>query len=258
MYVLRASDEAPAEERLPTACVAGERNERMNAERKTVVVSGSSGLIGSALVTRLAAAGHHVMRLVRRPALAGEIRWDPSAGELPAADLDGVDAVIHLAGAGIGDKRWTAARKAEIFESRTTSTDLLARTLANLERPPSVLLSGSAVGIYGARGDEQLDESATTGNRLPRRPLPGVGGGDRTSVGSGHRRRPSAQRDRAQFRRRGVGQATPALQVRARWAVRLGPTSGRAGSASTTRSGRSSTSSRPGSSVRSTSPRRRR
>ena len=135
----------------------------MNTEQKTVVVSGSSGLIGSALVTRLAAAGHHVMRLVRRPARAGEIRWDPAAGELPAAGLEGVHAVIHLAGAGIGDKRWTAARKAEILESRTTSTDLLARTLATLERPPSVLLSGSAVGIYGARGDEQLDESATTG-----------------------------------------------------------------------------------------------
>ena len=135
----------------------------MNPSTKTVVVSGSSGLIGSALVTRLAAAGHHVVRLVRRPARAGEIRWDPSAGELPAADLEGVDAVVHLAGAGIGDKRWTAARKAEVLKSRTESTDLLARTLAALDRPPAVLLSGSAIGIYGARGDEELDETAPTG-----------------------------------------------------------------------------------------------
>jgi uncharacterized protein len=135
----------------------------MSAEPRTVVVSGSSGLIGSALVTQLAAAGHHVKRLVRRPALTGEIRWDPAAGELPAADLEGVDAVIHLAGAGIGDKRWTAVRKQEILESRTKSTDLLARTLAALDQPPAVLLSGSAIGIYGARSDEELDEKAETG-----------------------------------------------------------------------------------------------
>ncbi len=103
------------------------------------------------------------MRLVRRPALAGEIRWDPAAGELPAADLEGVDAVIHLAGAGIGDKRWTAARKQEIFDSRTKGTDLLARTLATLDRPPAVLLSGSGKDIYGARGDEKVDESTEAG-----------------------------------------------------------------------------------------------
>ena len=230
----------------------------MNTEQKTVVVSGSSGLIGSALVTRLAAAGHHVMRLVRRPALAGEIRWDPAAGELPAADLEGVDAVIHLAGAGIGDKRWTAARKAEILESRTTSTGLLARTLATLDRPPSVLLSGSAVGIYGARGDEQLDESATTGDGIPRRSLPGVGGGD----GTGRRRLASASLTCA------PGWCSAPTAVR--WPSSCPcsssgsvdgsarAASGRAGSASTTRSGRSSTCSRPDCSARSISPPRRR
>ena len=135
----------------------------MNPEPRTIAVSGSSGLIGSALVTRLAAAGHRVRRLVRRRAEAGEIRWDPTAGELPAPELEGVDAVVHLAGAGIGDKRWTAARKSELLDSRIRSTDLLARTLATLDSRPKVLLSGSAIGIYGARGDEALDESATTG-----------------------------------------------------------------------------------------------
>jgi uncharacterized protein len=135
----------------------------MTAEAKAIVVAGSSGLIGSALVTRLAAAGHRVIRLVRRPPLSGEIRWDPPTGELPAAELDGVDAVVNLAGAGIGDSRWTAARKAEILTSRTTGTELLARTLATLDRPPTVFLSGSAIGIYGDRGDEELDESSATG-----------------------------------------------------------------------------------------------
>jgi hypothetical protein len=129
-----------------------------------VVISGASGLIGSALASRLAAAGHVVSRLVRRPPLAGEIRWDPSAGELVASELEGVDAVVHLAGAGIGDHRWSASYKQEILASRVDSTDLLARSLAGLERPPKVLLSGSAIGFYGERGDEELDESSPRGS----------------------------------------------------------------------------------------------
>jgi len=131
-----------------------------------IAVTGSSGLIGSALVTRLRARGHRVSPVVRRAARDGEIAWDPAGGVLDAAALADVDAVVHLAGAGIGDKRWTAAYKDEIRSSRVRSTDTLARAIATarqLGNGPSVLLSGSAIGIYGPRGDETLDESAARG-----------------------------------------------------------------------------------------------
>jgi uncharacterized protein (TIGR01777 family) len=95
------------------------------------------------------------------------VRWDPAAGTIDAAGLEGVDAVIHLAGAGIGDKKWTPARKQLILESRTRGTDLLARTLAGLNRPPQRLLSGSAVGFYGNRGAEELTEASGPGNDFP-------------------------------------------------------------------------------------------
>src|SRR5262245_3961733 len=112
-----------------------------------VLVSGSSGLIGTALVEGLQKAGHGVRRLVRRPAGTGEVSWDPKAGIIDAATLEGIDAVVNLAGAGIGDHRWTPAYKLEIRESRVASTQLLAETLAGLDQKPAVLLSGSAVGI---------------------------------------------------------------------------------------------------------------
>jgi uncharacterized protein (TIGR01777 family) len=92
------------------------------------------------------------------------IRWDPAAGQLDPADLEGVDAVVHLAGAGIGDRRWTAARKREIRDSRLQGTDLLARTLAGLDRRPAVLLSASGVNVYGDRGDEELTEASAPGH----------------------------------------------------------------------------------------------
>jgi hypothetical protein len=128
-----------------------------------IVISGASGLIGTPLVTRLRGKGHEVVRLVRRAPARGEAQWDPKAGVLDPAILEGVDAVIHLSGAGIGDKRWTDAYKREVLESRTLSTSLLARTIATLERKPRVFLSGSAIGIYGARDDEALTESSAHG-----------------------------------------------------------------------------------------------
>src|SRR5262245_52586947 len=124
-----------------------------------VVVTGSHGLVGSALLPRLRADGHRVVRLVRgEPEGSDDVPWDPAAGTIDAAGLEGVDAAVHLAGAGIGDKKWTAARKRLILDSRTQGTDLLARTLAGLARPPRVLLSGSAVGYYGNRRAEELTE----------------------------------------------------------------------------------------------------
>ncbi len=128
-----------------------------------IVISGASGLIGTPLVTRLRGKGHEVVRLVRRAPTRGEAQWDPQASVLDPAILEGADAVIHLSGAGIGDKRWTDAYKREVLESRTLSTSLLARTIATLERKPRVFLSGSAIGIYGARDDEALTESSAHG-----------------------------------------------------------------------------------------------
>jgi uncharacterized protein (TIGR01777 family) len=123
-----------------------------------VVVSGSSGLIGSALVESLADAGHRVIRLVRRETPGDTVRWDPDAGTIDAAGLEGADAVVHLAGENIGAKRWTDEQKRRVLESRTKSTSLLAGTLAGLERKPSVLVSASAIGYYGDRGDDVLTE----------------------------------------------------------------------------------------------------
>jgi uncharacterized protein (TIGR01777 family) len=128
-----------------------------------IVVSGASGLIGTPLVARLRKDGHEVVRLVRRTPSTGEALWDPRAGVLDPSIFDGVDAVIHLSGAGIGDKRWTEAYKREVLDSRTSSTALIARTIAGLARKPRVFLSGSAIGIYGARDDESLTESSTHG-----------------------------------------------------------------------------------------------
>jgi uncharacterized protein len=129
-----------------------------------VAVTGASGLIGSALVPRLLSTGHQVSRLVRHQAGPGEIFWDPAAGSLDPRTLEGLDAVIHLAGENVG-ARWTPARKARIRSSRVTGTRLLSETLAALKRPPQVLISASAVGIYGNRGDEVLTERSPPGNR---------------------------------------------------------------------------------------------
>lgn len=126
-----------------------------------VLVSGSSGLIGTALTEWLARSGHSATRLVRRESRSpDEVRWDPAAGTIDSEALEGHDAVVHLAGVGIGDHRWTPAHKAAARDSRLDGTSLLARSLAGLRRPPKVLASGSAVGVYGDRGDETLTEDS--------------------------------------------------------------------------------------------------
>ncbi len=128
-----------------------------------VVVTGSHGLIGSALVSALEAAGHAVVPLVRGPATGAEVHWDPAAGVLDASLLTGVDAAVHLAGEGLAGKRWTAEQKQRLVDSRVKSTDLLARRLAELDPKPRVLVSGSAVGFYGDRGDAELTEDSPGG-----------------------------------------------------------------------------------------------
>jgi uncharacterized protein (TIGR01777 family) len=128
-----------------------------------VAVTGSSGLIGSSLVPGLEAAGHDVVRLVRRePAAGGEVGWDPEGGTVDLGGLAGVDAIVHLAGETIG-KRWTEERKRTVLESRTTGTRVIAEAAAALDPRPSVLLCASAVGVYGDRGDELLTETSARG-----------------------------------------------------------------------------------------------
>lgn len=129
-----------------------------------ILITGASGLIGQALTTELKAQGHTVVAAVRRQAKSdAEVQWDPAKAVLSPSAFDGVDAVVHLAGAGIGDKRWTSEYKREILESRTLSTALLASTMAALATKPSVFLSGSAIGYYGATQDEKLDETSAQG-----------------------------------------------------------------------------------------------
>jgi uncharacterized protein (TIGR01777 family) len=125
-----------------------------------VAVTGASGTVGRALCAFLTTGGHSVLRLVRRAAGPDEVAWDPHAGTVELEKLEGVDAVIHLAGAGVADGRWTDARKKEIHESRELGTRTLAGALAKLSRPPRVFVSTSAVGYYGDTGDEPRDESA--------------------------------------------------------------------------------------------------
>ena len=129
-----------------------------------VLVTGSSGLIGRELVAELGRQGHEVTRLVRRPAAtAGEASWDPSAGTIEADKLEGHAAAVHLAGAGIGDHRWSDDHKRAVLDSRVQGSGLLARTLAGLDQPPAVLISGSAVGYYGYESDQPMTETSPKG-----------------------------------------------------------------------------------------------
>ncbi len=126
-----------------------------------IAITGSSGLIGTALRGELVAAGHRVVPVTRRGNEG--IHWDPARQEIDAASLEGMDAVVHLAGEGIADHRWTDEQKGLILRSRVEGTTLLAKTLAGLTRPPKALLSGSAIGYYGDRGDEAVVESSARG-----------------------------------------------------------------------------------------------
>jgi uncharacterized protein (TIGR01777 family) len=130
-----------------------------------VLVSGSTGLVGSALIAGLIQAGHEPVRLVRKtiPDDLPAVRWDPATGHFDDNGLDGIDAVIHLAGEGIAEKRWSPSQKARIFESRVAGTTLLAEQIAAASTPPSVMISGSAIGFYGDQGDAAVDESSPAG-----------------------------------------------------------------------------------------------
>jgi uncharacterized protein len=135
-----------------------------------VAVTGSSGLIGTALSASLRADGHQVVRLVRRPPHAvstdgsDETRWDPRAADAGDPALDGIDACIHLAGAGVADHRWTRSYKAEIRASRVLATRALATVLARMDSPPKVLITASAIGWYGDTGGREVSEGSPAGN----------------------------------------------------------------------------------------------
>lgn len=130
-----------------------------------IAVTGASGLIGTALVAELRSEGHEVLRLVRRvPDAVDEVAWDPRAGTVDLAGLRGIDAAVHLAGAGVGDKRWTAAYKKTLLDSRVEGTTTLSRALASLEPLPRVLVSASGMSYYGSTGERAVDESAPRGD----------------------------------------------------------------------------------------------
>lgn len=131
-----------------------------------VLISGSTGLVGTALSKSLTNDGSEVVRLVRHKPKAGssEVWWDPAGGNIDEQSLEGHDVLVHLAGESIASGRWTDEKKRAILESRVKGTTLLSESLAHLSRPPQVFLSASAVGYYGDRGDELLTEQSATGN----------------------------------------------------------------------------------------------
>src|ERR1043166_217895 len=130
----------------------------------TVLISGASGLIGSALVPALERGGHRVRRLVRRPAgAAEEVRWNPARRELDSHALEDVDVVINLSGENVGH-RWTSSRRQRILSSRVDSTDTIVTALATAAPRPRTLINASAIGFYGERGDDLLDEGQPVGS----------------------------------------------------------------------------------------------
>ncbi len=130
-----------------------------------VLITGASGLIGSALAPFLTTGGHSVIKLVRKKPVRSkrEVYWDPASGELDSGALEGVQAVVHLAGENIAGARWSPETKNRILESRATGTTTLCTALANMSKPPKVLIAASAVGFYGDRGDERLTEASDSG-----------------------------------------------------------------------------------------------
>ena len=142
-----------------------------------IAISGASGLIGTALARSLRLDGHDVLPLVRRAVAPGEqaVQWDPAAGTIDAAALEGIDGLVNLSGAGIGDKRWTDDYKREVLESRTTSTDLLARTIAGLDRPPAGLRERLGHGDLRRHRRHRRHRAEPGRQRLPRRRLRAAG-----------------------------------------------------------------------------------
>jgi uncharacterized protein len=128
-----------------------------------IAVTGSGGLIGSSLVPYLRSKGHEVVPIVRGTATGDEVLWDPKKGTIDLDKLQGIGGMVHLAGAGVGDRRWSPGYKQVILSSRVDGTRTLAEAIAKLPIPPSVMVSGSAVGYYGQRGDEVLTEDAEVG-----------------------------------------------------------------------------------------------
>lgn len=131
-----------------------------------IAVTGASGLVGSALMVFLEARGDEVFRMVRREAAPGarEISWNPDRGEIKAEALEGLDAVVHLAGENVSEGGWTEEKKQKIYKSRVDSTRLLCDALLRLERPPGVWVCASAIGYYGSRGDQELNEDSPPGS----------------------------------------------------------------------------------------------
>ncbi|MEO6988784.1 MAG: TIGR01777 family oxidoreductase [Aquihabitans sp.] len=129
-----------------------------------VAITGASGLIGSALQTSLEADGHEVLKVGRSASGPGTTRWDIDTGEIDASAFEGIDAVVHLAGEGIAEKRWSDEQKKRIRDSRVEGTTLLSTMLASLTNKPTVLVSGSGIDAYGDRGDEVLTETSSRGS----------------------------------------------------------------------------------------------
>jgi uncharacterized protein (TIGR01777 family) len=129
-----------------------------------IAVTGSTGLVGAELMPSLASARHLVRRVVRRNPTDSDVLWNPTAGTIDAQQLEDLDAVIHLAGENIAARRWNSEQKAQIRDSRIQGTRLLCENLARLRQPPHVLVSASAIGFYGNRGDENLAEMSAAGN----------------------------------------------------------------------------------------------
>jgi uncharacterized protein (TIGR01777 family) len=128
-----------------------------------IAITGATGLVGTKLATHLAAQSHEVLRVTRGPKSDSTVHWDPEKNEIDAVPLEGCEAIVHLAGENIASRRWNAAQKNRIRESRVRGTNLLCQTLANLEFKPQVLISASATGFYGDRGDYECDETSACG-----------------------------------------------------------------------------------------------
>lgn len=147
-----------------TAGDLGLHQKNSRGQPMKIAITGSTGLVGSALVPFLNRGGHHITRIVRSSTSEADAVWDPVAGKIDAARLEGLDAVVHLAGENIAARRWNPEQKARIRNSRVQGTKLLCETLAKLQRPPQVLISASAIGFYADQGDRELTEESTFGS----------------------------------------------------------------------------------------------